>query len=118
MVRRLNSFYKIFPPTLCVFSALLLAIPSQAQFLKKKSSAPEKDSEYAYQTFSTTVRKEKKQGYAGSESRFHFEKPLEPVPYGRAASNNFKTNTFGHKRPPARRPIGHLKLCKVCGIKH
>jgi hypothetical protein len=25
---------------------------------------------------------------------------------------------FGHRRPPKKRPIHKMKLCKVCGIKH
>lgn len=25
---------------------------------------------------------------------------------------------FGHKRPPKKRPVGKMKFCKVCGIRH
>ena len=101
---------------------LLLALPAQAQLLKnKKSKTKEKEPPaYAYQTFSTTKRKERKQGYAGDESKFQFEKPVTTVPYGKIDRevDYSKAPYFGHKRPPVRRPPGSMKLCKVCGIKH
>ncbi len=25
---------------------------------------------------------------------------------------------FGHKRPPKKRPVGKMKYCKECGLKH
>jgi hypothetical protein len=99
---------------------MVIAAPTSAQLFKKKSEAKEKPGAgYAYQTYSTLKKKERKKGYS-EESRFHIEKPLEPVPYGKIDRivDYSKYPYFGHKRPPVRRPVGSTKLCRVCGIKH
>lgn len=95
---------------------LLIAVPSQAQ---KKKAKKGKEVAYAYQTYSTTQPKERKKGYA-NESKFHFEKPLAPVPYGKIdrPMDYSKAPYFGHKRPPIKRSPGNQRLCKVCGIMH
>jgi len=101
---------------------LALTVPAHAQSSKNKKSKKKEDdrSEYAYQTFSTQKRKEKRRGYAGDGARFQFEKPLEAVPFGKVDRevDYSKAPYFGHKRPPARKFSGNMKLCKVCGIKH
>lgn len=102
---------------------LLIAFSTDAQLFKKKNKNRGKKAdsreEYAYKTFSTTQRKERKKSFTG-EAKFHFEKPLLPVPFGKIDRDvdYAKAPYFGHKRPPIRRPPGSMKLCKVCGIKH
>lgn len=122
MIGRVNSLRKVVFTTFVVLGVIVFVIPADAQlFKRKKSKSEEKEpAAYAYQTFSTTKRKEKRRGYAGDEARFQFEKPLEPVPYGKIDRevDYSKAPYFGHKRPPVRRPPGSMKLCKVCGIKH
>lgn len=120
MVGRLNSSCNVFTLVLALVLVMIFASPSSAQLFKKKSNEKEKPGTgYAYQTYSTLKKKEKKKGYS-EESRFHIEKPLEPVPYGKIDRivDYSKNPYFGHKRPPVRRPVGSTKLCRVCGIKH
>jgi hypothetical protein len=103
-----------------VIGLILIAFSADGQIFKKKSKArKENRSEYAYQTFSTTQRKERKKSFTG-EAKFRFEKPLFPVKFGKIDRpvDYSKAPYFGHKRPPIRRPPGSMKLCKVCGIKH
>lgn len=101
---------------------VLISCSSHGQIFRKRHSkeTADKRSTYAYQTFSTTQPKEKKKGYAGNEAKFRFEKPLTPVPFGEIdrSVDYSKAPYFGHKRPPVRRPVGSMRLCKVCGIRH
>lgn len=102
-------------------ASLLLGISAHGQIFKKKSKKKEKEpASYAYQTFSTTQPKEKKRSLASGEAKFHFEKPLQPVPFEKIDRmvDYSKAPYFGHKRPPHRRPVGSMRLCKVCGIRH
>ena len=117
MVGRLNLYRKGILTGVAMAICFLIAVPSQAQ---KKKSKKDKGVTYAYQTYSTTQPKERKKGYAGSESKFHFEKPLAPVPYGKIdrPMDYSKAPYFGHKRLPTKRSRGNQRLCKVCGIMH
>jgi hypothetical protein len=122
MVSQVKRSEKTILSIAVVLVLAMVSFTAHGQLFKKKKTTEADDnrSTYAYQTFSTTQRKENKKGYSSDEAKFHFEKPLTPVPYG---ENNrdvdySKAPYFGHKRPPIRRPPGKMKLCKVCGIKH
>jgi hypothetical protein len=121
MVSHINRSGKYFISAIAIIVMVLIAFSSDGQIFKKRKKKKDKQdrTEYAYQTFSTTQRKERKKSFTG-EAKFHFEKPLLPVPYGKIdrAVDYSKAPYFGHKRPPIRRPPGSMKLCKVCGIKH
>ena len=97
---------------------LCLFTDNHAQFFKSRKNKDQPA--YAYQTFSTTQPKERRNGYAGGEAKFRFEKPLFPVPYEKndRMYDYSKSPFFGHKRPPRRNGNGVMRLCKVCGIKH
>ena len=121
MVRSINRPGSHSITALVIIGLLLFAFSTSGQIFKKRNKARKEDkrSDYAYQTFSTTQRKERKKSFTG-EAKFHFEKPLSPVRYGtkdREVDYSIAPY-FGHKRPPIRRPPGSMKLCKVCGIKH
>ena len=98
---------------------LLWSIPMEAQ-REKKSKSDKKSSDYAYETYSTTKRKEKLKGYAGDQSKFNFEKPFTPVPMGKNSRSITTTNPAyrGHFRQPVRKARKNPKYCKVCGMKH
>ena len=104
-----------------IIGLILFTFSTSGQIFKKKNKTREEDkrSEYAYQTFSTTKKKERKKSFTG-EAKFHFEKPMFPVKYGKKDRevDYSKAPYFGHKRPPKRRPPGSMKLCKECGIMH
>jgi hypothetical protein len=121
MVSKRNTPLNVFTPVLASVLLVVFSMTAQAQLFQKKSKEKEQPgSGYAYQTYSTLQKKEKRKGYSGHESRFHFEKPLEPLRYGEIDRivDYSKTPYFGHKRPPVRRPVGSTRLCRVCGIKH
>jgi hypothetical protein len=120
MVRRFNSSHKLFFGALTLLMTGLFCVPASAQNDRSKKQKKGKEPAYAYQTFSTTQRKEKKRGFAGSESKFQFEKPLAPVPYEKADRifDYSKAPFFGHKRPPKKHGPGAQKMCRVCGIRH
>ena len=120
MVNRVNKKTVRLISSLVTTGLLFFAFTSESQIFKKRQKKDNDRSEYAYKTFSTTQRKEKKKSFTGDEAKFHFDKPVAPVPYGiiDRPVDYSKAPYFGHKRPPHRRPPGSMKLCKVCGIKH
>jgi uncharacterized cupredoxin-like copper-binding protein len=120
MVGQIYQSRKISIAALTLLAAILINCSASAQLFKKKKSAnQEKErSAYAYQTYSTTKPKEKKRGLSGGkETKFHFEKPKNPMSYS-TLDQQVSFLYFGHKRIPPRRPPGRMKFCKVCGIRH
>jgi hypothetical protein len=121
MLSLLNLINKHKTALAAAFLTLLFCIPSEAQLFKKwRSKKGFSSSEYAYATISTTKRKERKAGYGGENSMFHFEKPRTPISKGRFSGeiNTSDPTYFGHRRPPIRKSHGAMRMCRVCGIKH
>jgi hypothetical protein len=104
MASRIDPSYKAMRTFFIGVAMLLLAIPSDAQLLKKNKSKKKESATYAYQTFSTTLRKERRNGFAGDEARFQFEKPKNLVPDG--------------SPPRIRRRPYKDKVCRACGQRH
>ena len=122
MISKVKEIRKHFILPALILSMLLTACSLEAQIFKKKNKNKEKKQDrsvYAYQTYSTTIKKEKKRSFSG-EAKFHFEKPIIPVPFGKIDRevDYSKGPYFGHKRIPVKRSPGNQKLCKVCGIMH
>lgn len=121
MVAHINRSGSHFVPLITVIGLILIGFSADAQVFKKKNREKKADkrSEYAYQTFSTTLPKQRKKSFTG-EAKFHFDKPLFPVSFGTIdrAVDYSKAPYFGHKHPPKKHAPGDMKLCKVCGIKH
>jgi hypothetical protein len=94
-------------------------MPLEAQ-RDKKGRTNKKSSDYAFETYSTTKRKEKLKGYAGDEPKFNFEKPVTSVPNGKNSRPIVTTNPAyrGHFRQPVRKVRKNPKYCRVCGMKH
>ena len=113
------------------FVAILVSIlcgkanPAHGQFFKQfrkekqKKDKPKVDNraDYAYKTYSTLKRKEKKKAFS-EDGRFRVEKPLKQVPYRKVDKSYARGDFFGHRRPPIRRSAGNLKLCRECGVRH
>lgn len=120
MSDRINFSIKEFSFFLTFAFIAAIAIEGKAQLFKRESNKPDPDrSKYAYQTVSTQKKKVRKEGYAGDESRFKFEKPQNPLPDGNALKGaGYRIDYFGHKRPPKKRSPGQMKLCRVCEIRH
>jgi hypothetical protein len=120
MVSPVNQTLKSAAGPIAIAMLVLISFASHGQLFKKKKKTDDKRSNYAYQTYSTTQPKEKKKGYGSDGARFHFEKPLNPIEFGKIdrSVDYSKAPYFGHRKPPTRRPIGSFKLCKVCGIMH
>lgn len=121
MVSRINRSGSHVVPAVAVVGLMLIAFSADAQIFKKKNKIEKavNRSDYAYQTYSTTKRKQRKGSFTG-EAKFHFDKPLFPVPLGinERPVDYSRAPYFGHKRPPVKHSPGNMKLCKVCGIKH
>lgn len=115
---------------------LVFALPSQAQFWKKKKKtqervrteqpssvnpgrSPEREQDYA----SRASKKEKRGPTYNLEQEF-YERMERVVKERRKAEKIMKKPQysdpmyFGHKRPPKKRPPHKMKFCKECGIRH
>ena len=119
MVSNVNRSARHSYSIIFIIGLILIAFSTDGQIFKKRKKNKENvdRTDYAYRTFSTFKQKKRKKGFAGDEAKFHFEKPKKAIQiepnYG-----PFSTVNFGHKRPPHKHAPGHMKLCKVCGIKH